>query len=423
MEAAAIALRRDVRVMSLIGGVHGLTHFMQLVLPPLFPLIRDELGYSYTELGLLITVFFIFSGVFQTPAGFLVDRYGARPMLFGGLALIAGATTLYGVFTEYWALVALSAVAGLGNCVFHPVDFAILSASIEERRVGRAFGVHAFVAFVGYGAAPIGMVLLAQWLGWREAAMAVGLTAFAYLALMAVFARDFRDSDAVKRRAKPATPATPPKSAPPPGGAALLVTVPVIALFVFFVLLAMGQFGLQTFSQPALIEMYGTPLEVANAAVTALLAGTLLGTLIGGWLADRSSGHNLIAAVFMAAAGVIMIIAGLVEMGDAARYALYVAAGIVLGIVSPSRDMLVRRIAPEGSRGKVFGFVYSGLDTGSAVVPLIVGGLIDAGQAWGVFVTIGVCFVLCVPALMVSARATPPSAAASADAHGEAPRP
>lgn len=395
---ATLAIRRDGRIIGLVGGAHMLSHFLQLALPPLFPIIRAELGYSYTELGLLVTVFFIASGVFQTAAGFVVDRFGARPALFMGLGLLSGATILYGVFPNFPALLALSAAAGLGNAVFHPADFSILSASIDESRMGRAFSVHSFGGFIGYGVAPLGMVLLAESYGWRAALILVGMIGVIYLVVLMIYSGDFQDSAS----------ATDKKDDDEQGKTSIevLFTLPIVMLFLFFTALAMGQIGVQTFSQPSLMALYDSTLAMANVAVTAFLVGTLIGVLIGGWLADRSERHDLISGFFLFITGAVIVVAGLVDMHEYLRIGLYVISGAGLGIMFPSRDMLVRRIAPEGASGRVFGFVYSGLDTGAAAIPVLAGWLVDTGWPAGVFVMDGIAFALCVLILMLSAGIT-----------------
>ena len=395
---ATLAIRRDARIIGLVGGAHTLSHFLQLALAPLFPIIRAELGYSYTELGLLVTVFFLASGVFQTIAGFVIDRYGARPALFAGLGLLSGATVLYGIFPNYPTLLVLSAVAGLGNAVFHPADFSILSASIDEQRMGRAFSVHSFGGFVGYGIAPLGMVLLAEAWGWREALIFVGLVGVIYLIVLMIFSGDFWDS----------TDTSAGKSENDGGktGIDVLLSVPILMLFLFFTALAMGQIGVQTFSQPSLMELYDATLAMANVAVTGFLIGTLAGVLFGGWVADRGARHDLISGVSLFFTGAVIVLAGLIDMPEALRIALYVISGAGLGVMFPSRDMLVRSIAPENANGRVFGFVYSGLDTGAAVIPVLAGWLVDTGWPEGVFVMDGVSFGLCVLILIGSAAAT-----------------
>src|SRR5690606_10784534 len=108
------------------GLAHASSHFAHLLLPPLFPVFATEFGLSFSQLGLLMTVFFVISGVGQAMSGFLVDRVGARPVLFGSLLCFIVAS-LSGYFAQGWGGLLLVAVfAGLGNAPFHPVDFSIL---------------------------------------------------------------------------------------------------------------------------------------------------------------------------------------------------------------------------------------------------------------------------------------------------------
>lgn len=403
--SAATSLRHDTAVIGLVGIAHGCSHFLQLALPPLFPLLKADLGYSYTELGLLMTVFFAASGACQIPAGFIVDRIGARNVLFCGLGCLAGATLLYGLVPIYAVLVLLVFIAGIGNSVFHPADFSILSASVHESRMGRAFSVHAFAGFAGYGAAPAGIVLLAATFGWREALVAVGAAGLVYLAVLLAARRVLETSPAPQPRQTSV-------QASSASGASLLLRLPIIMFFLFFVVMAMGQIGFQTFAPPALIEMYGMGLTLANVAVTAFLFGTLFGVLIGGVLADRGGRHGLIAGVFTVATAVTIVGTALLSLPDYARLALFALAGVAFGIVFPSRDMLVRAAAPREATGKVFGFVYSGLDVGSALIPVAMGWLLDRGAAPWVFAVIGICFALAIVALSFTPRVASRPAAA-----------
>jgi MFS family permease len=384
--ANARSLWRDVAVVGIVGVAHGFSHFLQLALPPIFPLIKDELGYSYTELGFLMTVFFVASGACQVVAGYIVDKVGARNVLIVGLGCLAGATLLYGLIPAYPVLVVLAAIAGIGNSVFHPADFSILSARVHESLMGRAFSIHSFTGFIGYGAAPAGVVFLSAIIGWREALIAVGATDLAYLAVL-IAARDMLKVETAPRpRAEKSAPAR---------GATGVFSLPIVLFFVFFVVMAGGQIGFQTFAPPALMTMYGTDLAGANLAVTMFLFGTLFGVLAGGVLADRSVNHNWIAGAFVVVSAVAIVFSGL---------ALFALAGVAFGIVFPSRDLLVRAAAPKESTGKVFGFVYSGLDIGSALMPVAMGWLLDRGAPDAVFIVIGASFALAILALGITSR-------------------
>ena len=394
MDTTVTALRRDTRVIGLVGTAHAFSHFYQLVLPPLFPLIHAQEGYSYTELGLLISLFYAASGILQTPVGFAVDRVGARPMLFAGLFLLAGSTVLYGIVDDYASLVVLVILAGAGNSVFHPTDFSILSTTVDEGRMGRAFSFHAFAGLVGYGVAPLAMVVLAGSVGWQAAMVVVGIVGLVFLAAMVAMSGDFRDS------------ATVASDTPGGGSVALLLRLPVIMFLLYFIVIAMAHVGLQTFTPAALIALHDTPLTVATAAVTGFLIAMPVGVLAGGVLADRTARHDTLVIICMAVPAVLVVIAGLAPLGDVARIGLFVLSGAVFGVVFPARDLLVRAIAPQESSGKVFGFVYSGLDIGSAFTPVAFGWMIDHGNAPWTFLTVGICFVLAIVTVAVSAQAT-----------------
>ncbi len=397
--AASVELRRDVRVIGWVGGAHGASHFYQLALPPLFPFIHAQQDVSYTQLGFLIAVFYFFSGVFQPFAGFLVDHIGPRRVLYTGIGSMAVATALYGVAPNYWALLLLVSLSGLGNAVFHPADYTILSHRVAEQRVGRAFSFHALVGFAGYAAAPLIMIGLASQFGWRAAAIIVGIAGVGFLAMLRGNGHELLE--VIK--------AEPGQSAPVSIGGQLQVLkrLVVIACFLLFCLSAMGQIGLQTFTASALFTLFQTPLTVGNAAVTSFLLATCVGIVCGGMIADRTTRHQGLAMVCLAFPAVAGVIPGFVALSSGGLWFVLAIMGLGFGMQIPLRDMLVRAIAPRHSSGKVFGFVYSGLDVGGMITPVLFGWLVDRHLVPWMFACIGACFAL---AIVVAMFARPPAA-------------
>jgi len=399
---------RDYRIIALIGAGHLLSHFFQLVLPPLFPTLRAEFGVGYAALGFLLTLFYAASGLGQTVAGILVDRCGARRILAGGLALLAGSVGLAGLAPSHVALLPVALAAGLGNSVFHPADYSVFNSRVDPRRLGRAYSVHSVCGNLGWVLAPPAAVGLAGLVGWRAAVVTLGLLGVAAAACL-WSRRDVLDpADEVARG--PARPAL-------AADLRLLLAAPVLMAFAYFALLSASMSGMQTFSVTALTAIHETPLAVAAGALTAYLLGSAGGILVGGVLADRTSRHDVVATVGMlVAAGVALVIAT-----GATPQALLAAAmatvGFCKGVTSPSRDLLVRAATPARASGKVFGFVYSGLDLGSLAMPPVYGWLVDRGEPRAVFVVAAALMVLTiVTVLQVRRRAAP--AAAGAGLHG-----
>lgn len=382
--AAAEGLKRDVRVMSLIGTAHFSSHFYQLMLPPLFPLLAERFGVGYAALGLLPATFFTVSGICQTIAGFMVDRFGARNVLVAGLAALAAATAATSLVTEFWMLIVVSALAGIGNSVFHPADFAILNASVATNRLGRAFGVHGIGGNLGWAVAPVTVAALTALLGWQTALLilgSLGLVMAAFLWSQSAVFVDHRHPNV----AAPGPPSSSRAAARPGAGESrlgadirLLTTAPVLLCFAFFTIYTMAFIGLQTFSVPALMALADLPLAVATGALTGYGIGGVLGVLAGGLIADRFGRHTLVAVLGMAGGSLCSLMIGLGPSLAAFLVVMMTGAGLFLGLMGPSRDLLVRAAAPPGATGKVYGFVYSGLDLGSALVPLFFGWLIDS---------------------------------------------
>jgi len=366
----------DLRAMFLIGLAHGCSHFFQLVLPALFPFVIVAFEVSYTELGLLMTLFFVASGLGQPVAGFLVDRFGARKLLIGGLGVYCLGILMAALAPGFWFLVPAMTLAALGNCVFHPADFTILNASVSSHRLGRAFSVHTLGGNLGWAAAPVLMLAVASLYGWRAAllvACAIGLL----ILLGLVLARgDLRDEPVASAG---------PERRPPGIGMAVLFSAPVLLCFTYFVLLAAALIAVQNFLAPMLEALRQTPLTLAATALTAFLLGASAGVLMGGVVADRWRRHGLIIAAGLASSGVMFLLVSELALSSVILVLVLGAAGLLQGVTTPSRDLLVRSATPAGATGRVFGFVYSGLDLGSALAPVTVGLLLDGGHPRLVF--------------------------------------
>ena len=399
MTARTAGLRGDVRVIGVIATGHFFGHFYMLVLPPLFPILKSEFGVSYTALGALVTAFALASGLLQLPVGFAVDRIGGRSVLIGGLAVMAGAIALMGFSTAYWSLLLLAFIAGLGNSVLHPADYSILSGSIDGSRLGRAFGIHSFAGNVGWAAAPPVMIALATLWHWRLALSVVGALGLAVALVMFSQRRHLGDDS---RRASTGVAAAARETAP--GAFALLFSLPILLLFFFFVAIAMVMAGIQSFSVTALVHLHGIPLTAANAALTGFLVAGAVGVLVGGVIADRTERYDVVAAVGFGVAATMFVLVGTIEMAVAWTVAGFALAGLMQGIIWPSRDMMVRSLTPRGSSGKVFGFVSSGLDLGGAVAPLLFGWIIDQGAPEGIFLLTALFMLTSIAAALGAAR-------------------
>jgi len=377
--APSTTLRSDAEVIGLVGLAHGTSHFFHLMLPPLFPWLMRDFSLSYTEAGVLMSVFFVVSGVGQALAGFLVDRVGARPVLFMGLTLLACSGIVLGLSTNYPMLLTTAAVAGLGNSIFHPADFTLLNHRVAHPRLGHAFSVHGLSGNLGWAAAPVFMAGIASVAGWHVAGFAASAVGFAVLAIL-VWRRDvLADGASALVVHSDARPAGVQKSQ-----FAFLQSGAVWLCFAFF-FLSTAAFGiLQNYAPAILGNVYGVSLAFATGGLSAYLLGSAVGIVTGGFLATRNEhSERLIAA----ALGLAALTATLLASGQSAvawLLPLMATMGFGVGMAGPSRDLLVRRAATsrfgKGAFGRVYGFVYSGLDTGLAIAPLAFGPLLDAGH-------------------------------------------
>ncbi len=369
-------LRRDLKVVGLVGTGHFFAHFYVLVLPPLFPLLAGELQVSYLALGSLLTVANLTTSCFQVPVGFLVDRYGPRRILVCGLLAMSAAVVLAGYAPGYAALMATMVLLGAGNSVFHPADYAVMAAQIAPRRLGRAFSLHTFAGHLGWSLAPAIIMALTAFVSWRFALVVVGLAGLG-AAFLIWWQGGLLEAPSPAPEAEKGRPASETTAGAPRRGIVLLLTAPMLLMFLYMVLSAVASNGLNGFTVVALVSGYDLPLASANLALTLLLVAGALGVLLGGQLADWTRRHELVLVVgFLLAAAALCLAGGLLTSFPLLAGAI-AFAGLMLGAIRPSRDMMVRKAAPAGSFGKVFGFVTMGMNLGGAFAPLLFGWVID----------------------------------------------
>ncbi|MBK1681748.1 MFS transporter [Rhodocyclus tenuis] len=365
--------RSDSEVIALVGFAHGVSHFFHLLLPPLFPWLMAEFALSFSGIGGVITLFFVVSGIGQAAAGVLVDRIGAARVLAGGLACFVIAALLLAFANGLAMLYVVAAIAGLGNCVFHPADFTVLNRHVSTARLGHAFSIHGVSGNVGWALAPLLLTGVASLAGFRVAALAAAVVALAALALVFLRRQVLADP--------PAAADAPPASKG--SSFAYLGALPVWLCFAFFLCITTAFGAMQNFASPILQSMYGLSLAMAASSVSAYLLGGGAGILFGGFLARRGRQETLIALALGAAALLALLLASGLPPA-ASLLPLLATIGFCTGIAGPSRDLLVRRVATsrfgQAAYGRVYGFVYSGLDAGLALAPLIFASFMDSGR-------------------------------------------
>lgn len=379
MAGMTAAVPRDAKVIGLVCVPHMLSHAYFLILSPLFPVLKDVFDVSYTQLGLILTCFGLAAGLAQTPVGFVVDRMGARRLLIAGLACQGVLIALIGTTTEYWHLLVLFALVGLANTVYHPADYAILSAAVDRSRLGRAFGLHALTGTIGFVIAPVIMVTVTELWHWRAAFFVMGTIGMLF-ALLLWRHGDLLDDRTESREPtedRPETGAGGESVSPGKDGLRLLLSPPILMCFLYFVFQMMGTGGLRTFLVAALDSMFGIPLTEVNTALAGLLIGSALGILVGSDVADRVGPRTMTAVLTLLPAAALVALIGSVEMSTVVLTGVLAIAGFLQGFLVPSRDLLIRSVTPDGSMGKVMGFVSSGANLAGGLVPLLFGWILD----------------------------------------------
>jgi MFS transporter, FSR family, fosmidomycin resistance protein len=370
------AARRDVRVIGLVSFAHGTSHFFHLLLPPLFPWLMHDFGLGFTQVGALMTIFFVISGTGQAVAGFVVDRLGPRRVLLFGVTSLALSGFALALADSYAMLAVSAALAGLGNSVFHPVDFTILNRRVSLQRLGYAFSAHGLSGNLGWAIAPVFMAGIAALAGWHWAGLGAGLLACGVLAML-IWQRDLLE---VEERGRPAVQPSRVEQLDP---FAFLRSPGVWLCFSFFFVTTLALGVLQTFSPALLGKVYGLSLAAATSCLTAYMLGGAAGIIAGGVLASRSGSHDRVITGALSLSTLCALILALAIVPAWSVVALMAVLGFGVGSAGPSRDLLVRQTATAGfgkaAFGRVYGFVYSGLDVGFAIAPLVFGPLMDRG--------------------------------------------
>jgi FSR family fosmidomycin resistance protein-like MFS transporter len=397
------SIRHDAEVIGLVGLAHGTSHFYHLMLPPLFPWLMKDFDLSYTEAGLLMTTFFVISGIGQALAGFVVDKVGSRPVLFFGIGLLALSGVILGVSNSYAMLLATAAVAGLGNSIFHPADFTLLNRRVAQPRLGHAFSVHGLSGNLGWAAAPVFMAGIATFAGWQAAGFAAAAVGAVVLTIL--FLRRSMLANAAAELVVPSHAQVVTVKGAAANQFAFLRSVPVWLCFAFFFFVTAAFGILQNYSPAILGNVYGMSLVVATGSLTAYLLGSAAGTITGGFLASRNDRNDRLIAIALGFSALMALLLASGQIGAALVIPTMVLLGFGVGTSGPNRDLLVRRAATsqfgKTSFGRIYGFVYSGLDVGLAMSPLVFGPLLDAGKFQAALVAVA---MLQVAALLTAMR-------------------
>jgi MFS family permease len=392
----------QLRTLAAISTAHWVSHFHLFVLPMLFPFLKEQFGVGYIELGFALTVFAITSGLTQAPIGYLADHIGARKILLMGLTLGGLALIMLGLHLSYPWLIASAGLLGLANSAYHPANYAILSAHMNEARMGRAFSIHTFAGFLGGAVAPAIVATLVATIGGHGALIVSGAVGpFVALLLLGV---GIPDASATDRRK---------------AGTDLarrnIITPALIILTIFFMLLSLSNAGIGNFGVVALMSGYGVAFSAANIALTGYLGASAIGVLAGGFLADHTRRHGQVAAACFAVNAAIVFMIATIQLPLLLLTVAMASAGFLGGVIAPSRDMLVRNAAPPGAAGRAFGIVSTGFNLGGIVSPLLFGWIMDQNLPHWVFGASAVFMVLTV-LLSLATERSPQAKAASSDA-------
>ena len=381
--ANPVPLKHDAAVIGLVGLAHGTSHFSHLLLAPLFPIFMRDFGLSYSDVGLLMSIFFVISGSGQAMSGFVVDRIGARPVLFAAIGCFLLASLAASMATGYAGLVMVAVLAGLGNAPFHPADFTILNQRVSAPRLGYAFSAHGLTGNLGWALAPAFLVGITALADWRTAYHAAALLYLAVLALL-FWQREKLRTEVHVRHADA-----------PKGSDLAFMKLPVVWwCFAFFLLSTMTLAVVQSYAPSILKQLHGVSVEAATLTVSAYMLCGAVGMFVGGFVAATSRHSDRVVAWAMTAGALLLLVCATGWLNGTGTMVVLAATGFAIGVGGPSRDMMIKKATPKGATGRVYGTVYSGLDVGFAVSPMIFGVFMDRG--WYALTLAGAALVLLV---------------------------
>jgi MFS transporter, FSR family, fosmidomycin resistance protein len=372
--------RRDARTIGLVGLAHGSSHFFHLLLPPLFPWLIADFGVSYSQLGAMGSVFFVVSGIGQMLSGFIVDKVGAQRVMWAALASFVVAGLMASCAQNYAMLVAASFFAGLGNASFHPVDFTILNKRVTAKNIGHAFSVHGISGNIGWATAPVFMAGITTLTGsWRVACLCGAIYAALVLCIMVLNRRWLDDKAFDAQDAAAAKKATGNSSVSAANESAFaFLKLPAVWLcFAFFFFSTVALSAIQNYASTALHLLYNLPLTQTAFVVTGFMLCGAVGMVGGGFLAQRVQRLERTIGIFLLLAAACLALVGTGWLPGSIALVVASVAGFGHGLAGPSRDMLIKRATPAGNTGRVYGTVYSGLDTGFALAAPIFGWMMD----------------------------------------------
>lgn len=395
-QASTFDARNDVKILSLVSAGHFCSHFYMLTLPALFIFLNRDLGISFTALGVMLSARYVATGMAQVPMGFMVDKYGAKPVLMMGIFVMVTAFGLMAMAPNYWVLLLLVVIGGIGDAVFHPADYAILNGSVSSARMGRAFSVHTFSGHLGFAAAPVAITFLSTQFDWRIALWVVAGFGYAILLLLLSQWSSLKDDRIAPKKKKDGE-----KAETAGDHARLLLSRPVLVLFSFFAMSTLAGNGLHSFAIPALNALHGTSAVDAGFAVGTYMLVSSFAVLAGGVIADNIQRQDRFAAMVYG----VSIIAVVMITFFALHYVLLVLffglAGFCHGVIRPARDMMVREVTPAGSSGKVFGFIFTGQNVGGGIAPIALGFVLDNFPPEYIFIISIGFLVLCIVTILL----------------------
>ena len=360
---------------TLFTYTHGSHDMCAGLLIALMPFIRDDLGISYLQAGLLISAYSITGGVSQFLGGWLGDRFPRYLVIAVGVAGVGLATMSIGFSGSFVSLLVFLVLMGLFAGAYHPSATSMVSGYFEESRMGRAMSVHMLGGSIGFAAGPVLGGLIAGAMGWRFAYIFLSIPALLAVAV-AVF--KFRKLEHLSTGVHQTETTENEQTAAVPQAKKLTllqVLRPIAAITLLAVLMQLIVGSAMAFIPLYLVDKYAVAPAAASMLMGIIRGGGMAGSLLGGWMSDRWGRVSAITlALFMT--GPLLMLLIYLPFG-AVLMIVFVIFGLFMQMRQSTVQPFLMDRTPHYLRATVFGLYFGLSQEGQSLLQPAVGELMD----------------------------------------------
>lgn len=375
--AVPSAPRKSFREVWLITIGHALTHWYPATFYLLLPLIGNELGLSYVQIGSILTTQALCGAISNIPGGLLVDSVGRKGLLMAvSLFWIGAPYLLMGFSYDYWLLLTCAALVGIGNNLWHPTAIPLLAEHFPDRK-GLAVSIHGMGGNVGDAVAPFVAGLLLAYLTWRQVVVVNVIPGIAMSLLLLVLLGGMQSKSRAAAAGGKIDSARPKRSLADVlrDFRTLLTNRVLIFLCASSVFRSMTHGGLMAFLPLYLARELDYSPGWIGAAMAALQTAGFIAAPISGHLSDKMGRRQIIMSSMAVTA---VIIALMIVAGQSSAFVFFIAfLGFFFFSIRAVLQAWLLDATPANMGGSSIGLLFAIQSLGSSIGPLVCGAIAD----------------------------------------------